>query len=142
MKLGTRDFGEVEVDEGDVITFEQPIFAFEEYKKYVMLYDQGNTQIVWLQSAEDKDLCFILVDPAVVIEGYSPSLPHDLSRKIGEGPTMMWLIMVVAPNFKDSTVNLKSPIVINPQSKRAVQIISEDSLPIRYPFAKGGKGRD
>lgn len=142
MKLETRDFGEVEVDAEDIISFEQPIFAFEEYKEYVMLYDQGNSQIVWLQSTQEKDLCFILVDPAVVIEGYAPSLPRDLSRKIGDGPTMMWLIMVVAADFRDSTVNLKSPVVINPQSKRAAQIISEDSLPIRYPFAKGGKERD
>ena len=33
MKIFTKNFGEIQISEDDVITFEQPIFGFDEYKK-------------------------------------------------------------------------------------------------------------
>jgi len=44
----------------------------------------------------------------------------------------MWLVMVVAEDFKESTVNLKSPIIVNLDERRAAQFIAEEDYTIRY----------
>ena len=35
MKLSTRDFGVVEVEESEIVTFTGPIFGFESYRRFV-----------------------------------------------------------------------------------------------------------
>lgn len=141
MKLLTRDFGEVEVADEDIITFVEPIYGFETLSKFVFLYDQNNSHFVWLQSAEEKEICFILTHPSVVDASYSPQLPATVMNQLGEGEYMLWLITVIANDLKNSTVNLKSPIVVNPQTKLAMQVILETDLPIRCPLIKE-KGGD
>ena len=38
MKIKTRDYGEIDINEDDILTFVEPIFGFEEYKKFVFLF--------------------------------------------------------------------------------------------------------
>lgn len=142
MIISTRDFGNVEINEEDVITFTQPIFGFENLSKYVLLFNEEiSDHFVWLQSLEDERICFILANPLVTVKEYRPSLPQDTQRELGEGEYLYWLVVVVADELKDSTVNLKSPIVVNPAKKRGVQVILEDNLPIRFPLL-GEEGED
>lgn len=141
MKLETRDFGQVEIDENEILTFTGPIFGFEEYKKFAFLYQEGiDEHFIWLQSTEEPDLCFILLNPEAVTENYEPDLPAGISQTLGEGPYMYWLVATIRDPFTDSTVNLKSPIVVNPSLHKAAQVVLEEKLPIRYPlFSKEDK---
>ena len=41
MKINTVNFGEIEVQENDIITFDQPIYGFEENKRYVFMMDDS-----------------------------------------------------------------------------------------------------
>lgn len=141
MKVLTRDFGEVEVTENDIITFEQKIFGFEEYgSDFIILYDDDfNGEYAWLQSVNESGLCFILANAELVIGEYNPKCEKEAAKVIGEGNYEYWLVTVIRENLKDSTVNLKSPVVINVDNRKAMQIISEESLPIRYKLFDGGK---
>ena len=40
MNIITRDFGEIEINEEDIITFTQPVIGFDDYKKFVILHDE------------------------------------------------------------------------------------------------------
>lgn len=135
MKLQTRDFGEVEIDKRDIVDFVQPIYGFEEYKKFVFLYQEEiSKHFIWLQSTEEPELCFILVDPGLITEQYQPQIPSDAAEALGDDSYMCWLLTSIREPFEESTVNLKSPIVINPAKHTAVQIILEEDFPIRYPL--------
>ena len=64
MKVNTRTFGEIEISENDIITFDQPILGFEENKRYVFMIDESlNGEFIWLQCLDDTDLCFVLANP-------------------------------------------------------------------------------
>lgn len=135
MKIQSRDFGPVEIDEREIITFKSPIYGFEEYTRFAFLYDaQVSEHFVWLQSLEEPGLCFILVDPALVCDQYAPQLPAEIDALLGPEDCMCWLLVVIAEPFEDSTVNLRSPIVVNPIRKLAAQVILDGSLPIRRPL--------
>lgn len=135
MEIVTRDFGTVEVAKEDIVTFVQPIFGFENLEKYVFLFDQVECpEFTWLQSIEDKDVCFVLADPRILNEEYKPKLPADLKKALGKGSHLAWVITVVHEDFIKSTVNLRSPIIVNTETRLAAQIILESNYPIRQPI--------
>ena len=133
MLINTRDFGEIEIDESNIITFVSPILGFDEYQKYVMLMDdQFGDGLAWLQSLENADVCFILANPKLLDIEYNPEFPAEIMKKIDNQYDEMWLIAVVADEIENTTVNLKSPVLVNTDGNRAVQIVSENDLPIRH----------
>lgn len=141
MKIKTRNFGEMEVSENSVITFVQPLYGFEEYTKFVIIENDEIPGIAWLQSYEESELCFIIISPSIVgdCEKYKKYIPKDELRKIEASENFeCWLVMVAKDTIEESTVNLKSPIIINNENSSAMQIILEEDFPVRYyAFEKG-----
>ena len=135
----TRDFGEREIPDSKVIIFKQPIFGFEDYTRYTMIFDEEiGEQIVWLQSLEEPELCFFLFDPSAFDDFYKPEMTEDTEKSLGAGEYACWVVLSVKEDFNESTVNLKSPIVINTATGVAVQTILEQDYPIRHPVIEGG----
>ena len=140
MKISTRDFGEVEIQEENIYHFSQPIFGFEEDTDYITLYDKEfGDSIVWLQAVKNPQLCFIMFDPGTLSADYSPVLPEGSEKLLGEGDCYCWVISVIPQSVKDATVNLKSPVFINSQNHLAAQIILDGDYPVRFPLTKGGQ---
>ena len=101
MKAATRLFGEIEIDESKIITFEDGIIGFPDMKKFT----------------------------------YIPSVEDELLKNLGtiKEDNLYVLVTVTVPqNIKELAVNLKAPIVINTDTRKASQIIVEDDLPVRY----------
>lgn len=138
MQIETRDFGMIEIEQNNVITFKQPVFGFEEYTQYVLVSDpnMGNG-ICWLQSIEQKEVCFILMNPLEICRDYAPVVMQDVLftlQAVPEDDLDCWVIAVIGERFQDSTVNLKSPILINHKMNYAMQVILEQDYPIRKPI--------
>lgn len=140
----TRDFDEIEVSGKDIITFPEGIFAFEDYKKYILLTPLGEGKYpVWLQSVENPNLCFILFNPLEFCSGYRVTVADEELVPLemtDDGDASFYVIAVIPENNMDATVNLKSPIIINTRNNKAVQVIVADDYPIKFPvFAKEGE---
>ena len=133
MTIETRDFGVLDIDEKEMLSFVLPVFGFESLTKYVLLRDdEAGPGLLWLQSIEEPDVCFILLDPEEVGLEYNPEVAAETVRalKLEQAP-MVRLIAVIPQNFKETTVNLKSPVLINLNNKTAAQVILEADYPIR-----------
>ncbi len=135
MLIQTRDFGPVEIAREEIFTFVQPIYGFEHLSDYVLLSEEEiGGQFAWLQSVQEPEICFILVQLAAVWPDYRPNIPAEICRQLGAGPQeeiSCWGIAVIPAEFQNTTVNLKSPVLLNPQSGKAAQIILEEDYPIR-----------
>ncbi len=147
MTLDTRDFGQVQVSPENIIDFPNGIYAFEDHKQYVLLSPLGEENCpMWLQSAKEKNPCFIVFNPQDVISGYNPVLDEDTKAVIQyeEGDILEYYSIAVIPeDYKKTTINLKSPIVVNCSKRKAVQAILEDDYLIRYPlYSDSSKGGD
>lgn len=134
--LMTRYFDEVQIDENEILHFTTPIYGFEELTEYVLLYDDTSedSPFCWLQSVDDAQVCFVIMDPTALCADYAPTLSDDtraaLSLVGGEQP--VYRVMAVVPqDLSKATVNLKSPIVINSAKHCAAQVILEDDYPVR-----------
>ena len=138
MKAATRLFGEIEIDESKIITFEDGIIGFPDMKNFTLIFDEekeGRPSISWLQSMDEPEIAFPVMDPLFVCETYNPSVEDELLKNLGtiKEDNLYVLVTVTVPqNIKELAVNLKAPIVINTDTRKASQIIVEDDLPVRY----------
>ena len=127
MKFTNRQFGELEVEEQHVLHFSEGIIGFEEYRKFLIVHDEDSEPFRWLVSLEDAELSFPLLDPTLLIPDYDKRL-----RAAGE--TSIFVIATLNENVEESTLNLRSPIVID-ETRTGRQIVLEDeSLQLQFPL--------
>ena len=139
MKIKTKYFGEIEVTEEEKIHFPEPLPGFEDQFNYVIVqFYEDSDSLLCLQSVENPDLALVLTNPLYVVDKYSPSLnPEDMAAlQAGENtPLAYYAISVIHDNWKDSTMNLKCPVVVNPEKMLGRQVIMEDtSYSMRHPI--------
>lgn len=136
MTIKTKDYGILEINDEDVITFPEGVYAFEKSKKFVILNTGSSAGLIQLQSAENEDPRFIILDPYSFIEDYNPVLPGETLKtlKVSSAEELSFFVIAVIPHdVRNSTVNLKSPIVINFREKLGAQVILENSeYPVRF----------
>lgn len=140
MEISTKYFNEVSIAKDSILTFEHGIPGFEDLKRYVLInFELGSDDLMCLQSIDERDVAFVLVNPFNLKVDYSPSLTEDDVEELGiddntEG-VFCYAICSVKDDVNENTVNLKSPIVVNPDTMRAKQVILESKeYTLRHPF--------
>lgn len=144
MTIKTRDFGEQSITEDKILTFPNGLYAFEDEHKFVMLSPLGDDVYpAWLQSVENENLCFIVFDPEQIAANYSVTADAECisAIELESGVKPHYLVLAVVPEeYKNTTVNMKSPIMINAGKMLAVQAIVSENYPIKFPvFKKEGE---
>ncbi|MBR6486335.1 MAG: flagellar assembly protein FliW [Lachnospiraceae bacterium] len=139
MTIETKLFGEINVDEGKLITFPQGIIGFPELKDFLLIHDgEGNGSIKWLQSIQEPAFAMPVVDPLSIIPDYNPDIEDELLKPLGDitQENMLVLVTITVPNeIEKMSVNLKGPIIINSESRKAGQlIIDDDKYQVKFPI--------
>ena len=134
MKIKTRFFSEIEIAETEVIFFPFGIYGFEDYHRFVLIHDEEDEGgiFMWLQSVDTEDLCFIVIEPETIDTDYSPKFPNDILKKVcteSENDIRYIVMSVIRSDIKKSTVNMLSPIVLNPKKNVALQVVLDPSEP-------------
>lgn len=111
--------------------FSPGLYGFPDVKRYVITEVPGGGDIFKLMMALDQpDLGFTLVYPFAFFPDYAPDIPDADVRDIGaekpEDVLVMCIANVPANQFKESTANLKAPIVFNPHTRKGRQVILAD----------------
>ena len=137
MKFNTRDFGTLEIPEEEILIFKQPLFGFEQYRRFALIHNADiGDGMVWLQSVDEPSLCFVLLDPDGLPGSFSPKLPDSVTELLGEGEYFCWVLCTIPENVRKATANLKSPVLVNPQNASAAQIMLEQDYPVRFPLSR------
>lgn len=128
MKINTTRFGEIEFPEEVLIDFPDGILGFPAERRYVLLeHDVDDSPFKWLQSADNPDLAFIVVDPMLILEAYPIMIDMDTARMIGTQKVadcaLMAIVNVPSESPASMTVNLKAPLVVNSDERKGRQII-------------------
>ena len=75
MLIQTRYFGEIDVDDEKVITFEDGLIGFENLKKFTLIYNnesETSKTVTWLQSLDEPMVAFPALSPCYVMTDYNP----------------------------------------------------------------------
>ena len=88
MKINTKFFGEFEIADDKIITFEKGIIGFPELKHFTMLHDEekgSNVGIRYLQSLEEPGFAMPVMDPLLVNPQYDPEVDEQTFQDTMEG---------------------------------------------------------
>lgn len=139
MVIATKCFGEIEVDDEKIIEFETGILGFEKYTKYTIVFDSSSEEIPvisWLQSVEEATLALPVINPFVVMKDYNPVVEDEILKKTGDfqdEDLAIFSVLTVPQDVKKMTTNLRAPILVNTQTRKGCQIITENQdYPVRY----------
>lgn len=136
-KFKTRHFGEIDYDPSRSITFPQGIPGFPQCHKFLLMSEnEKEDTFFWLQSLDDGDVAFTLMDVYKVLPDYDPHVEQEELEELGEvdGKALTIYNIAVIPDYaRAMRVNLKAPIVINEEAGLGKQVIcTNEDYPIRF----------
>jgi flagellar assembly factor FliW len=140
MKVVTTRFGELDIDERQVIDFPLGILGFPEFKRWILLQASPESVFFWLQSADAADLAFILVQPHLFFKDYRVRAQDEELKVIGLDDADAGEVFVICNRVGDTvTVNLQGPLVFNAATRQARQVVLCDRhLTTRHELCKLG----
>ncbi|MDR1107993.1 MAG: flagellar assembly protein FliW [Spirochaetaceae bacterium] len=127
MKVATKAYGPIDVDERQKITFPGGLFGFERIQEYVLL-DAERQPFYWLQAREVEELAFILINPFLFRPDYELDVDDGELREIGisDPKIALTFAIVTIPAEGPMTANLQGPLIINRDSRMGKQAILTD----------------
>jgi flagellar assembly factor FliW len=103
--------------------------GFEANKTFRLTESQTQAPLLFMESVSAPDLTFLLLPVALVDPQYDATLSPDDLGILGseqDSPLLCLAILTVADELPP-TANLLAPVVVNPQTGRAVQAIRSDT---------------
>ena len=136
MRFESTHFGSIAVDESSIIEFPEGLPGFEDRRRFLALEHPQASGLIFLQSLEQPDLCFLALPVQMSRPGYQLYLtPEDrelldlpVDRQPVIGRDVAALAILSLREAQDPTVNLRSPVVIHLGTHRAVQAIRPDEV--------------
>ncbi|MDR2093919.1 MAG: flagellar assembly protein FliW [Treponema sp.] len=128
MKVATKAYGLIDVDERQKIIFPAGLFGFEPYKEYVLM-DAERQPFYWLQSVDEERVAFILIDPFLFRPDYEVNISNEELLDIGlTGPekALIFSIVTIPPENGPITANLQGPLIINRDTRYGKQAVLSD----------------
>ena len=141
MKIDTRAFGQIEIEDSKIITFGSGIIGFPDLKHFTLLHDEekGNdVGIRYLQSIEEPAFAMPVMDPLIVKPDYDPEVEDELlagAGNLSEDNILVLVTVSVPADLTKMTVNLQGPIVINVEERKGCHIIVDaDKYSVKFPI--------
>jgi len=128
MKIDTKAFGMIEVDEKQKIVFPDGLYGFEDYNDYVLL-DAEHPPFYWLQSVNDREIAFVLINPFLFRPDYEVNIANEELGEIGitsPEKAMIFAIVTIPSDGNPMTANLQGPLVISRETMTGKQAILAD----------------
>lgn len=126
MKLHSSRFGEVNVEESQILCFPNGIPGFPSINRYVLLDDPENLPFQWLQAVEDPKLAFLVINPFFFKPDYRFDIPDPILSLIDTQHAEdvgVLIIIAIQPKTFRLTANLQAPLVIGARTRRGAQVV-------------------
>lgn len=128
MKTINTRFGQVEYDPNNLLHFPEGMIGLPKLRNFIVMPNQKEGPLFWIQCVDDTDIAFVLTDPANFFLDYA-IIPDENERQIlniEENDEYFTLAVVTVPPDQNITVNLSAPILFAPKTNKAIQVILDD----------------
>lgn len=130
MIVKTGRFGQLSVSDEEMISIPQGILGFPEYTKFFLVDPGDDTLILWLQSTENADIAFPLLEPKIFKPDYAARLSAAELRELkleNINQSAVFSILTIPEDVAQMTANLKAPLVINLKQQLAKQVVLQEN---------------
>lgn len=123
-------FGSISVREDQIILLTPGLLGFSQFHRYVLIEHSQESPFLWLQSVDNPDLAFVVIDPLQIVPGYDPGpiteVMQDLQVEKPEDLKVLVILTIPPGRPQDMTANLMGPVVINLKNRRGRQLVIDD----------------
>lgn len=126
MRIETTRFGMVEIAAEDVLEFERGPFGFEDVHRWVLLRHAQGSPLRLLQAVDRPEVSFAVLEPFLICPDYTVELSKHEAAAVGwwnDTNVLVFVIVGVTADPNEMTANMKGPILIDPESRRGMQIV-------------------
>lgn len=114
------------IDPEKVVTFPKGIPGFEKYTRYRIFHKQeSDLNVYWLESCDDADITFTLVDPIHYGLHYALDLNDEEQdvMKVGDPKNLAILLIISKSDTAEVgfNANIGGPIIINIENQIGIQ---------------------
>ncbi len=130
MKVKTSRFGELDVPRDKIIHMPLGILGFQNSFNYFILDHAEDSPFKWLQSADEADLAFVIIDPYLFKPDYNVEVSNDDLAPIQTGDISDIVIAVLVSIHGDPrlmTANLLAPLLVNYKKMLGMQTVMNNS---------------
>jgi flagellar assembly factor FliW len=112
-----------------VINFVEGLIGLPFLKNAVLIECADFFPFQWLASTEDESCRFIVVEPGLVFENFdTKGFVEEAAAGTELDPdTVVLSIVNVSSDWEKTTFNLRAPIILNPNTRKAGQVILSNS---------------
>lgn len=119
-------FGQIDIDPQTVLEFPQGLPGFEQYTRYKLLHeDKPNPQVMWLQSLDDADLVFSVIEADRLGLNYQIVLSDEevamLQLATPEDAVLLLILSRPEDGSAPVAANTRAPLVLNPIARKGLQ---------------------
>lgn len=135
MLVPSTRFGKLQVEHQDLLLMPQGLIGFETCRHWVLLADEGQSNVAWLHSVGLANVALPVISPRRFAPDYRVHVTErDLTRLKMRGGDQVFVLTVVSKNGMTLTTNLKSPLLINATQRVGIQIVSTENAPLALPI--------
>ncbi len=138
MIIETSRFGNLEVDDSRLISFEEGVLGFPEQHEYALVQTGEGSGFYWLQAVGTPELAFVVTDPRLFVADYKVPVKSDDLKTIELADASDAQVFVIVNKVGDMlTGNFQGPLVVNVQNRRARQLVLSDRrYSTRHPMMR------
>lgn len=133
MNVSTTRFGNLTIEEADVLTFIDGLIGMENCQRWVLLADAENSALAWLQSLERPEVALAVVSPRRFVPDYQVRVAKREIAPLGlDNPSDAQVLAIISNVGGTLTLNLKAPLVLHLASRVGRQIVARDDHAVQH----------
>jgi flagellar assembly factor FliW len=116
-----------------VLDMAVPMPGFPAHRQFVLVRLNDEGLLYAFTSIDDPELRFLVAPPEPFFPDYAPEIENEVFAALNtKDPDRLLVMVVITAGVNETTANLLAPIIVDRDSKRAVQVVLNGSgMPVR-----------
>ena len=110
-----------------------PMPGFPAHRQFVLVRLNDDGLLYAFTSIEDPELRFLVAPPEPFFPDYAPEIEDEVFAVLNtKDPDRLLVLVVITAGVNETTANLLAPIIVDRDSRRAMQVVQQSSgMPVR-----------
>jgi flagellar assembly factor FliW len=110
-----------------------PMPGFPAHRQFVLVRLNDDGLLYAFTSIDDPELRFLVAPPEPFFPDYAPEIEDEVFAALNtKDPDRLLVMVVITAGVNETTANLLAPIIVDRDSRRAMQVVLQGStMPVR-----------
>jgi flagellar assembly factor FliW len=110
-----------------------PMPGFPAHREFVLVRLNDEGLLYAFTSVDDPGLRFLVAPPEPFFPDYAPEIENEVFAALNtKDPDRLLVMVVITAGVNETTANLLAPIIVDRDSRRAMQVVlSDGKMPVR-----------